>query len=330
MSDAERSMPLRRAGAGDFPAIRAFLEAGTPEWRPQRRDGWLEWQYRDNPAGFDLRVAESADAIAAMSGFLPCRVAVDGTLRTAAFSTNTLVDERQRGKGLGRAIHEARLRDYDYALSSGQSAANHAVYMKLGFVEVGQYRKLLVQAKMPAIALGPRLLRQAASWMRWTARSPRQGSATVRVLTTVPEMETAWFSDRFEADEIGPVWNRGYLVWRYERHPYLPYRFVHVADRDASIGLAVVRESEKGTVVADLYCRVRDLGTLLAGVATAMPSPIIGQFVGARLASRFARYGWTSLPSTNRLLGRSNDPALHRLLTTRDWSFFGGDSDSDR
>ena len=30
------------------------------------------------------------------------------------------------------------------------------------------------------------------------------------------------------------------------------------------------------------------------------------------------------------LMGQSNDPTRHRLLSGRDWCFFAGDSDTDR
>jgi hypothetical protein len=146
----------------------------------------------------------------------------------------------------------------------------------------------------------------------------------------VPRIGDECFTHRFATGEVGPLWDRGHLVWRYERHPYFAYRFVHVTGDGKDVGLAVVRDTASGTVLADMYARPDDFAAVLAAVAGVVRSPIVGPFVGAPLAERFRRAGWMSVASGNRLLGRSNDPALHRVLTARHWCFFGGDSDSDR
>jgi ribosomal protein S18 acetylase RimI-like enzyme len=321
---------LRRMTAEDEAAVHAFILSHTPVSRPQRRPGWLHWQYADNPSGFDVRLCEDPEGMIGISGFVPCRLLVGETIRTGAFATNTLVDERHRGRGIGRRLHELRLEDYDFALSSGQSAENRQLYTKLGFVSCGRYRRLLVQTTRPRLRPAPRLLREIYSWAQWRIAARHRPDVRVEVSGTVPPMDDALFRERFGDEAVGPLWNRDHIAWRYERHPYFKYAFVQVFAGPRLIGLAVTRETATTTVLADLYCRPSDAHDVLIGVGRAAARPIVGHYVGRALTDRFHRAGWTTFVSTNELIGRSSDPELHRQLTTRSWCFFGGDSDADR
>ena len=298
---------------------------------PQRQPGWIEWQYAENPDGFDVRVCETDGRLVGMSGFIPCRLRIDGTFRTGAFSTNTVVHPEHRGHGLGRRIHEGRLQDYDWAFSSGQSPTNLAVYRRIGFIRCGRYRRLFVQSKPPAFRPRLRWLRQWYSWVFWKARRPRSMlNLRVEVNPQAPRLDDPCYTERFGEGSIGPVWNHDHLVWRYERHPYFQYAFASVFVSKRLIGLGVVRHTPTSVVLADLYGKHGDLPGVLRGLAGEFKGLITGRFVGRTLEEVFCQAGWATFRTANRLLGKSNDPALHEMLRDRCWCFLGGDSDSDR
>ena len=313
----------------DLETVHAFMHAHVPSDSRQTAE-WLAWQYVDNPEGFDVRLALVDDRIVGMSGFLPCRVEVDGEVRTAAFSTNTLVDPAHRGRGIGREIHEARLADYEWALSSGQSPANRRLYDRMGFTLAGRYRRVFAQPHLPAATANVRYLRELGAWVYGRARGGAgTGALSVAVGSEVPDAPEACYRERFRRPAIGPVWDVAHVRWRYERHPYFTYEFVVVTDTVRTRGFAVLRRTAATRVLVDLYARHDDQVSVLRAVADHVGA-ITGQVVGATLDRTFRKAGWLTLPASNRLVGRSNDPVLDGLLRERLWCFFGGDSDSDR
>ena len=169
----------RKMARQELESVERFLQERSEQHGPQE-PGWFAWQYVDNPDGFDVRISEDGDSIAGVSGFLRCWIEVDGALRSGAFSTNTFVALPYRRQGLGRELHEARLRDYDWALSSGQSPANRQVYEQLGFAVCGDYRRVFVQTTLPDFRFRARALREWWSWLFWRRRRPRP-DPTIRV-----------------------------------------------------------------------------------------------------------------------------------------------------
>ena len=317
---------LHRMTPADLDAVRAFFADHL-----QRPPGWFEWQYLDNPDGFDVRVCRADGKVVGMSGFVPCRVERDGVRETAAFSTNTLVHPEHRGRGIGRRIHEARLRDYDWALSSGQSAANARVYRRLGFTERGRYRRLFVQTCPPRVRASPRFLRETYSWVVWLARgSARAPSLRVRVDRHAPRVTEAYYRERFGDGVGGPIWDYEHIAWRYERHPYFDYAFASVLRSDEVIGFAVIRRTANSVELVDLYTRYVDMADLLRAIGQEFRGLITGVFVGRALHAVFWRAGWTSFRVNNRLFGMSSDPTRDNLASGGSWCFLGGDSDTDR
>ena len=307
-----------------------FLREHSDQRGP-RAPGWFAWQYAGNPDGFDVRVCRDGDPIAGLSGFIPCRLEIDGVVRSGAFSTNTLVAPPYRRQGLGRALHEARLRDYDWALSSGQSAANRRLYEQLGFVVCGNYRRVFVQTTRPTFRFRAQLLRQWWSWLFWTRRRAHDGpTIRVEVERHAPPDDPTLYGARFEGATIGSRWDRDHVVWRYERHPYFAYRFASVFQRDRRVGFAVVRQTDTAVVLVDLYAKYDEAPILLSGVAGHFRGLVAGPFTGGALDRLFRQAGWLTFPASGQLMGKSNDPTLHRLLRERDWCFFAGDSDTDR
>jgi|TARA_B100001964_G_C14178986_1_gene575262 GNAT superfamily N-acetyltransferase len=310
-----------------------FLKAHAHQRTPRPR-GWFAWQYVGNPDGFDVRVCRDGDSIAGISGFIPCRLEIDGVVRTGAFSTNTVVAPPYRRQGLGRALHETRLRDYDCALSSGQSADNRRLYEQLGFVVCGDYRRVFVQTTLPTFRFRAQTLSEWRSWLFWrfwARRRARAGRAVrVEVERRAPPDDPTLYGPRFDGLAVGPRWERSHVVWRYERHPYFTHQFASVFDGENRLGFAVVRKCQAATVLVDLYGKPANLPLVLRGIADRFRGLITGVFVGSPLDRMFRREGWLTFRAGGQLMGKSNDPALHRRLSERAWCFFAGDSDSDR
>jgi GNAT superfamily N-acetyltransferase len=314
----------------DVALVERFLQTHSSE-PALTQSHWFDWQYVRNPMGCDVRVRTDGDAVAGVSGFVPCRVAIDGTTRTAAFSTNTLVAPAQRRRGWGRALHEARLRDYDWALSSGQSPENRRVYERLGFETCAGYRRVFARTSRPAFRPTPRGLREWYAWAFWKlGQADHEPRLDVRVDSSAPPADDAHYDRRFPSDVIAPRWDREHVVWRFEQHPYFTYQFASVFDRERRLGFGVVRETGTETILVDLYGPWAELPRILNGLGRHLSGLITGSFVGRSLDGLFRQAGWSTFPAGGQLVGKSNDPTLHGMLSERDWCFFGGDSDADR
>lgn len=320
---------MRRMRPDESGVLRCFLAAHYPPERPQLRPGCLEWQYRDNPGGCDVRFIHIDGRLVGASGFLPCDIVVDGVRRRGAFGTNMFVDPLFRGRGIGRAIHESRLADYDWALSSGQSPANAQLYRRLGFLLVERYRQCLAQTRLPRPGWRPRFARETASWLQWSMSAGQDAGLDVRLDETPPDVPAACYTQRFADVAVGPTWTPEHVVWRYVRHPYFEYQFAVVFRASAPLGFAVVRRDGGRFLLVDLYARQAEQVGVLHAVARAL-GPVSGQFTGAVLDGVFRSAGWMTWWGSSRLMAKSGDPVLHRLLEQRSWCFFGGDSDADR
>ena len=322
-------MVVRRMRAGEADTVRQFLAEHSLAGRPPHRPGWFEWQYVDNPDGCDVRVCYAGARLVGASGFIPCTLRVDGVPRRGAFSTSTMVAPAFRRRGLGRAIHEARTADYDVALSSGQSEANAQVYRSIGAVAAGAYRRCLAQTRRPRVRPRTRVAREVLSWLRWRTSARSSAGLAVRIEDDAPDVPDHCYTRRFDDRAIGPVWTPEHVVWRYARHPYFDYRFAAVLRAREKLGFAVLRPNAGGHTLVDLYAPCAAQPAVLRAVAQAA-GPVSGQFTGTMLDRVFRAAGWTTWPASHRLVGKSNDPGLHRALTERSWCFFGGDSDADR
>jgi len=86
----------------------------------------------------------------------------------------------------------------------------------------------------------------------------------------------------------------------------------------------------RAEIGAHLYARYDEPPVLLSGGAWHFRGPIACPFTNGALDRLFRQAGWLTFRAGGQLMGKSNDPTLHRLLRERDWCFFAGDSDTDR
>jgi RimJ/RimL family protein N-acetyltransferase len=332
VNDAYDIRPMRADEAG---RATAFLQAHGAAELSRRLPDYFRWLYLDHPLGTDVRlcVERAGGSIAGMSGFVRTRLGLDGRAILGAFSTNTMVDPAHRRRGLAAELHRQRIRDYDVALSSGQSPANRAVYDALGFVPLGQYRRAVVAPAGPMGGSAGRWLRETASWWRWRRHRRSADAGPIRVdrqTGTLPDIPDSWWRERWPDSVVAPVWTPDQIVWRYARHAYLTYDFCTVHDADGPLGLAVTRHEGHVTIVVDLYGRWRDLPRLLVGLGTAKEGVLTAVYVGQPLDDVFTSAGWSSGDEAMPLLGRSRDDDISSWMADRAWCFYAGESDKDR
>lgn len=332
MSDA---YDVRAMRADEAAAAQAFLQAHGGPAMTRRLPDYFRWFYLDHPLGTDVRLCleRAGHSIAGISGFVRTRLIADGREISAAFSTNTIVDPAHRRRGLAADLHRQRIRDYEVALSSGQSPANRAVYDTLGFVSLGRYRRAVVAPAGPVGGSAGRWLREAGSWWRWNRRRRSHDAGAIQVdrqTGTPPHLPESWWRERWPDGIVAPIWTPDQIGWRYARHPYLTYEFCTVSDAERPIGLAVTRREGHVTIVVDLYGPWRDLPRLLHGLATATEGVLTAVYVGQPLDDLFASAGWSSRDEAMALLGQSLDDGIRRWFTTRAWCFYAGESDKDR
>jgi len=315
----------------DLQAVEGFTAAHFPAGSSRTGPGWFEWQYLRHPVGCDVRLCFDASQLVAMSGFLPTPLTGGSRGWTGAFSTNTFVDPAHRRRGIGREIHRQRVRDYDVALSSGQSAANLAVYREMGFIDCGRYRKAFVSTTPLSGRRPARWVRQLASWLRWTVRGADAGSHVRADWSDIPpRLPPSAFDERWPPGAIGSRWNNEYLVWRYQRHPYFHYRFLTVSRAERCLGTAVVRSERDVTILVDVFCRASEMVSLLGALTSHVDGVIVAQHVGAPLTTIFRRAGWLVSGEVSLLLAATRDDEIAQRAATGSICFFAGDSDKDR
>lgn len=312
-------------------AVKQFQAAHFDADAPQNRPGWLEWRLR-NPHGCPILLCMDGDTIAGLSMFMPVRLRIAGQVRTAAFSTNTMVRPEYRRKGIGQGIHQARIRSYDVALSSGQSEENRALYDKLGFATLGGSYEIRVKRRLPRPYLKRRYLRALLAWAYWVGRPRRLGRDTRIVFTdTVPaDLEPSVFDDRFQDHEVGPIHSPAYLRWRYADHPYFTYRFIRVYRGDARLAFAVIRPDGDQVWLSDVYCRPGDRTAVFAALGACLTSRrIVGRFIGETIRDAMSAAGWYTLKRRSSLRGATDRPDLVPIICSKKWCFFGGASDME-
>ncbi len=315
------------------PAVQNFLSRNFSADEPQNRPGWLQWQ-TENPNGSHIQLCMDGDKIAALSVFLPVTFASQERTLSGGFSVSTMVAPEYRRKGLGKTIHSARLDSFDFALSSGQSSANHQLYMKLGFHTLGTNQFMLTVKSFPRPRIQKRFGHELLSWLKWKTQ-PAFGRTTlhVQIGDAMPaDMPAIFFAERMPADAvICPIHSRAYLQWRYRDHPYFRYQFASVFQGTELLGVGVIRENGTEVFLVDLYCRYSDMSLVVRSlVRNADAKRFYCRFVGARLERVLRQAGCYTHAHGNAYLGHSLDAGLAGLLETQEWCLFMGDSDEDR
>lgn len=318
----------------DIEDVKKFISSNFKNESYHNRTGWFEWQYVNNPDGCHVLLCLKNKRIIAISGFIPCQLLVGSRIYTGSFATNTMVDHTNRRQGIGRKIHLERVKNFDFALSSGQSDSNYKLYMKMKWNILGCYYNIVLRKEFPFFpSFKKDYLKEFYSWIVWSLGTLFKRKPNFRLEETmeIPSGIDSFFNDRFDKNSIGALRSRKFLMWRYQEHPYFKYQFIKVFRNNNFIGFAVMRDTIACKILIDMYCQYKDMEDLLLGIGIKLKTRlIIGRFTGLSLKKKFDKSNWLSFKSKSHLIAKSSDPSLERLAMEMDWNFLGGDSDKDR
>jgi hypothetical protein len=324
---------FRKMEQADIPVVRDFMSTNFGKTSHMGRTNWVDWQYVDNTEDTQIYLCLCGQRLVAMSGVIPVKLLIRDRVYSGAFSINTMVNHLHRRNGIAQQFHLQRLHNYDFALSSGQSPANRALYMKMGWSIYANYYDVLIVKKFPRPYFNKSFLKELYSWLHWKTGSTliSANDYSLKMTTEVPA-EAAYFSKkRWSKESIGPVRLPEYLQWRYQNHPYFDYYFVRVHHKEKLVGFAVMRDGDACKILLDVYCKSTNLEEFLLAIASNLPTEkILGKITGASLKASFKKAHWTVMPDGTFLIGHSRNPDMRQTAKNMSWSFFLGDSDKDK
>jgi len=270
-----------RSGPEDLGLFAAcFRDNGFPRSPPS-----LRWQYVDNPTGrlfADLAVAGEAGAperLAAIYATLPVRVRVDGNVRLALQSLDTLTDRDFRGKGLfvslaqatyARAASEGAA--FIYGFPNGNSAPGF--YSKLGWQSLDPVPFLIRPLRSRYVSARLKLGRLDS----WVPDVRLAGLRRPRIPGALELVKVERFDEAFTelwsrfASSIGVAVERDatYLNWRLVDKPEESYHRLALFERGAPVAFVAFALKEKhggriGYIMELLFLpgRQREARTLL-------------------------------------------------------------------
>jgi hypothetical protein len=238
----------------DVRDLELFAACFNRNGSPRTADA-LRWQYVENPTGdmyVDLAVA--GDSIAAIYATLPVRVRLDGRVRVALQSLDTLTDAAFRGKGLFVKLARAtftRATDarvgFVYGFPNGSSAPGF--FGKLGWTKLDPVPFLIRPLRTGYVAKRLKL-DERLPWIpdlplaRAAPPVPRQGERIEHVERFDERFSALW--SRFVAP-IGVAVERdaAYLNWRLVDKPGAGYTRLAVMFGEDVLAFTAYRVSDK-------------------------------------------------------------------------------------
>lgn len=249
----------RTAVPDDADAIVGLLSDGDDTvFRNKKR--LFDWQFFRNPSREGepcFLVGEAEGRVVAVNGMMPARVLLRGRRTKAIFSCDSFVERRFRRRGLGGRMKEILEAHLPLILSYGIGEAQMRIYRRRGWPVGVEPRKYYLNLREPG--LKGRIKNGVSRLLRlWGAgRRLAWGRALVLSLGVSVELPAA---------EVDALWGRcakGYvsvvertaahLRWKYQDHPWLPYRFVAARSDRGLEGLLVIRHDARESAIVD-YC----------------------------------------------------------------------------
>jgi len=313
--------------------IESFLKNNFEITDPQNHSAWLNWQIIRPPASHILLCCTEQNEIAAISFFLPYVFLINNNKHDAAFSISTMVSKDFRRQGLGDSIHNERLKNYSFALSSGQSDANFKLYEKKGFHSLGEYNYALINKTLPKVQLNKIFIHELAAWVKYklstALRSPKfELQENVNLPSEIPD---TFFNERIGGSSSFPIHNVSYLNWRYLEHPYLSYKINTLYDGDSLVGILITRRDKNTINIIDIYTNISDFQEVLFSFTSQTQySRIYSLYVGRPIMTEFQMASFYTRTYGSHFIGASLSNELEQKILNNDWCLFWGDSDKDR
>lgn len=322
----------REANSGDKEEVLLFLREQFGKESYQCKPGRYEWQFGQYPLDAKVYLCLHRNEIVGCVGFLPAKLLLGNEEVLGAFSIDTMVKAEYRRLGIGREFHSIRIKNYQIAISSGQSYSNARLYEKMGWLVAGQYFCARIVRQVPVYR---DVKGYVKDWLTYLRFRKKQGISSLEPRVDVHDrmpMEMADRVDRGSDSECFVKVDEEYLSWRYENHPYFEYKYVNVYNCDEYLGTCICRELQPGCHrIVDIYCDRSDFPSLIEALSHALKGHSIEcEMVARPLESVFRRAGYYVSPKNQNVVYGTRNQDLSRKLSKRSWLVYGGDSDNDR
>lgn len=210
----------------------------------------FDWYFMRAPNQWSVVVAKDKDKVVGHIGIVPVKLRVQGMLFRAAWCINIYVMPEMTGAGLGSAMVEAGLKQYDLVFGVGSTDQGLRLYRRNGYFLLGNLHRYV---RVISALTAQNLLLESSRAALWLLQEAEQKKARVAVEAAGPihcigptpfrvpsGYLSLWhrFSQRFVATvERTPT----YLEWRFGRNPDLRYRCLYAINGDSLVGLLVFR-----------------------------------------------------------------------------------------
>ncbi|GAA5218527.1 hypothetical protein ACFSJ3_08245 [Corallincola platygyrae] len=209
------------------------------------------WQFHQRHQSPPIVMVDSQDKVKGFNGVMPVKVAINGDVVNAVWSCDFVVAADTRGKGVGKQVKLALQADYPRLMSLGISDSAVRVLSRMGWKQgdrVVTMRRLGSQRQWRDLVwLGCQKLLQYCfrqqvcaegdlSWSDELPAKPQVDALSGRIVQDYPRMV---------------VRDHDYLHWRYQRHPFVSYRYLTLTDQSGLIALLVVRDAAEHLRIVD-------------------------------------------------------------------------------
>jgi hypothetical protein len=263
---------IREADLGrDRELIIHLWSRNLPAHTPKEHRARFEWHYGENPTGLSrcfLATHLPSGEVIGTAGVGIRRLYADQRELTAGIAIDFAVDANHRTLQpailLARAVASLLGSDLQllYALPNSNAKA---VFRRLGYVEVGPFRRFvkvldvtefLRRLSLPGFICKPSgILNTARRALDRLRGGSRRSCAAAKIDWRDARIESLWKTASRHEGVIGDR-QPGYLQWRYERCPLHRHELLGLTQGGLSdlLGYAVVYEGQQGQLkVPDLY-----------------------------------------------------------------------------
>lgn len=337
-------------------AVFAFLRAAYTPQDAERLIRQWDWKYDANPFNREpepyILLLKENTRIVGMTGGVPLRVCIDGTVHWVSHTCDWVVHPDYRDRRIARRLMERHRADRSLRFS-WQNELSHErsrVHPGTGYLRLTPLVKPIDLGRLVKLVTGSAALggiSGAVAGLAHAVARPLRRSTAAPGITVAPldtfdtRLDTLW--QRVHRDyRVIVVRDRAYLSWRFSQRPDAQYT-VFAAMRDCDVsGYLVVRRAESAGerwgYLVDFLVEGRALAlfSLLvqhaiqwlrdAGVAAVACTVVMPPYRGALYRHGFCPYPWQRRGYLRTNLG-SPDPAVQAFEDPREWFLTMGDGD---
>jgi len=347
------AIEYRLAKDNDRDAILALLAAkrdpGDRAAYVADRTSFWNWLHIDNPAADDesplFVIAEEGATVVGAFGVIPARALVDGLVRTVYWTTDLVVQEEMRGRGVGKKLLHEVFGLRDVCLTGTMTDQAMLMHERAGSRSIGLVRHLILLNSVVSFS-------GFTVWLRNRYRSWKIEREVGPEDFAVEQCSVEEIGDEFDelwsrkAPEIafGVVRDRRYMQWRYAEHPSNSYECLIARRENRLCGVVVLRVRRSGGTT-----RGRIIDVIVPRSETILMPVLLARAIqwfqsrgvhdvdalsaDVEFQNLLQEWGFVNLPeSENRhlTLNSAEGVDVNRLLSTSaQWLISLGDTDND-